>query len=89
MLMALVTTFLSPAYRSAATIQMPWDYVLLAFQDMLIHTIAPWIIGFAFASSVFLYVIGGHDEQAGCLFGSVVGSLIALSLVYILKYVAF
>lgn len=68
---------------------LPWDYTLLAMQDMLVDTIAPWVIGLAFAGSVLLYVIGGHDEEAGRLFGSGIGGLIALAVIYFLNYVAF
>lgn len=80
-------SFAAPCH--ATTAALPWDYTLLAMQDMLIHTIAPWVIGFAFASSALLYVIGGRDEQADRLFGSAVGGLTALAVVYFLNYVAF
>jgi hypothetical protein len=78
-----------PTLCNAATTSLPWDYTLLAMQDMLVRTIAPPVIGFAFAGSVLLYAIGGHDEQAGRLFGSGIGGLIALAVVYFLHYVAF
>ncbi len=54
---------------------------------MLVHTVAPWVISLAFVGSVVFYAIGGHDEQAGRLFGSSIGGLIALVVVYFLKYV--
>ncbi len=77
-----------PAPCHAATAMLPWDYTLLAMQHTLVHTIAPLAIGCAFAGSVLLYVLGGHDEEAGRLFGSGVGGLIALAVVYFLNYVA-
>ncbi len=78
-----------PVPCQAATSMLPWDFALLAMQRMLGDTIAPVAIGCAFAGSLFLYALGGHDEQAGRLFGSGVGGLIALAFVYFLNYVTF
>lgn len=77
-----------PTRCHAATAMLPWDYTLLGMQHMLVHTIAPLAIGCAFAGSVLLYALGGHDEQAGRLFGSGVGGLIALAIVHLVNYVA-
>ena len=68
---------------------MPWDYTLLAMQGILVHIIVPLVVGIGFVGSIHLYVIGGHDEKAGRLFGSALGGGIALALVHLLNYVAF
>jgi hypothetical protein len=36
---------------------------------------------------VILYALGGHDEQAGRLFGCGLGGCIALAVVHLLNYV--
>ena len=77
-----------PASCQAATAMLPWDYTLFALQDMLLHTIAPWAVGCAFAGSVVLYAIGAHDKQAGRLFGSGIGGCVALAVVHLLNYIA-
>lgn len=78
---------LRPATCHAAVARMPWDPMLLALQDMLVNTVAPAAIGFAFAGSVVLYALGGYDKQAGRLFGSGLGGCIALAVVHLLNYV--
>jgi len=80
---------LSPATSHAAAAPLPWDQTLLALQNMLVGTVAPAAIGFAFAGSVLLYALGGRDEQAGRLLGSAIGGLIALAIVHLLNYLAF
>ena len=69
--------------------KLPWDYTLLALQNILVHNIAPWAVGLAFAGSMVLYAVGEHDERAASLLGSSIGGLIAFALVYFLNYVAF
>lgn len=78
-----------PTPCHAAAVMLPWDYTLLAMQHILIHSIAPCAIGIAFAGSLLLYSLGGHDKEAGRLFSSGVGGLIALAVVHFLNYVAF
>jgi len=78
---------LRPATCHAAVARMPWDPMLLALQDMLVNTVAPAAIGFAFAGSVVLYALGGYDKQAGRLFGSGLGGCIVLAVVHLLNYV--
>jgi hypothetical protein len=80
-----VTSF-SPAPWQAATAALPWDLTLLALQDMLISIVAPTAIALAFCSAVILYALGGHDKQAGRLFGSALGGCIALTVVKLLNY---
>jgi len=65
-----------------------WDQTLIALQNMLVGTVAPAAIGFAFTGAVVLYALGGHHEQAGRLFGSGLGGCIALAIVHLLNYVA-
>lgn len=78
---------LRPAPCWAAATELPWDQTLLALQNMLVGTVAPAAIGFAFAGSVVLYALGGHDKQAGRLAGSGIGGCIALVVVHLLNYV--
>lgn len=89
---ASVTTALllsaSPCLADPTAGELPWDQTLLALQNMLVGTVAPAVIGFAFVGAVVLYTLGGHDEQAGRLFGSALGGCIALAIVHLLKYVA-
>jgi hypothetical protein len=56
-------------------------------QDMLISTVAPAAIGLAFTGAAILYALGGHDKQAGRLFGAGIGGCFALAAVYLLNYV--
>lgn len=79
---------LRPATCHAAVAALPWDQTLLALQNLMVGTVAPAAIGFAFAGAVALYALGGHDEQAGRLFGSGLGGLVALAIVHFLNYVA-
>jgi hypothetical protein len=76
-----------PATCQAATAALPWDYTLIALQDMLLSYVAQAAIGLALSGSIVLYVLGGRDEQAGRLFGSALGGCIALVVVYLLNYV--
>jgi hypothetical protein len=76
----------SPSWAAAAAL--PWDQTLIALQNMLVGTVAPAAIGFAFTGAVVLYALGGHHEQAGRLFGSGLGGCIALAIVHLLNYVA-
>ncbi len=71
----------------AATAALPWDYTLIALQDMLITYIAPAAIGLALSAAIVLYALGGRDEQAGRLFGSALGGGIALAVVKLLNCV--
>ena len=48
----------------------PWDYSLMALQDMLITYVAPAAIALSFTGAIILYALGGRDEEAGRLFGS-------------------
>lgn len=81
-------TAFCPLPCQAATAALPWDYTLIAMQDMLIAYIAPAAIGLALSGSIVLYALGGRDEQAGRLFGSALGGCIALAIVHFLNYVA-
>lgn len=78
---------LRPATCGAAVAALPWDQTLIAFQDMLISTVAPAAIALAFSGAVVLYALGGHDKQAGRLVGSGIGGCIALVVVHLLNYV--
>jgi type IV secretory pathway VirB2 component (pilin) len=78
----------SPCLAAQTAAELPWDQTLLALQNTLVGTVAPAVIGFAFAGAVVLYALGGHDEQAGRLFGSGIGGCIALAIVHLLNYVA-
>lgn len=83
-------TAMGPAFRAtcqAAAAAMPWDYTLIALQDMLITYIAPAAIGIALSGSIVLYALGDRDGRAGQLFGSALGGCIALGIVYLLNYV--
>jgi hypothetical protein len=84
---AIATALYLPVPCWAATATLPWDYTLIALQDMLITYIAPAAIGLAISGALALYALGGRDEQAGRLFGSALGGCIALALVYLLNYV--
>ncbi len=86
---ATATAFSVPTSSWASTAALPWDYTLIALQDMLTSYIAPAAIGIALSGSIVLYALGGRDEQAGRLFGSALGGCIALAVVYFLNYVAF
>lgn len=78
----------NPGLAAQSAGDLPWDRTLLALQDVLVGTIAPAAISFAFTGAVVLYALGGHDEQARRLFGSGLGGCIALAVVHLLKYVA-
>ena len=78
---------LQPTSCDAAVASLPWDHTLVALQDMLITTLAPAAIGLAFTGAAILYALGGHDEQAGRLFGAGIGGCLALAVVYLLNYV--
>jgi hypothetical protein len=84
---AIATAWSLPRPCWAATAALPWDYTLIALQDMLVSYIAPAAIGLALTAAVVLYTLGGRDEQAGRLFGSALGGCIALAVVYLLNYV--
>jgi len=84
---AIATVLSLPTPGWAATAALPWDYTLIALQDMLISIVAPAAIALAFSSAVVLYALGGHDKQAGRLTGSGIGGCIALAIVYLLNYV--
>lgn len=77
----------SPCLAAQTADGLPWDYTLIALQDMLITYIAPAAIGLALSGAIVLYALGGRDEQAGRLFGSALGGCIALAAVYLLNYV--
>ncbi len=79
--------FLRPATCHAAVALLPWDHTLLALQDMLISTVAPAAIGLAFTGAAILHALGGHDKQAGRLFGAGIGGCFALAVVYLLNYI--
>ena len=85
--LATATTLSLPAPCCAATGALPWDYTLIASQNVLISYIGPAAIGLALSGSIVLYALGGRDEQAGRLFGSALGGCIALVVVYLLSYV--
>ena len=87
-LLGTATVLSFPTPCGATTNSLPWDQTLLALQNMLVTTIAPTAISFAFAGAVILYGLGGHDEQAGRLLGSGLGGCIALAIVHLLNYVA-
>ena len=72
---------------AAPTAALPWDYTLIALQDLLISTVAPAAIGLALSAAMVLYALGGRDEQAGRLVGSALGGCVALLVVYLLNYV--
>ena len=73
--------------QAATTGPMPWDQTLAALQDLLIGSVAPAAIVLAFVSAGILYMLGGHDRQAGRLVGSGIGGCIALAVVKLLNYV--
>jgi len=77
---------LQPTACHAAAASLPWDYTLLALQGMLISTVAPAAIALAFTGAAILYALGGHDKEAGRLFGAGIGGCFALALVYLLNY---
>jgi hypothetical protein len=77
---------LQPAACHAAPASLPWDYTLLALQGMLISTVAPAAIALAFTGAAILYALGGHDKEAGRLFGAGIGGCFALAVVYLLNY---
>jgi hypothetical protein len=79
--------FLQPMRCNAAVASLPWDHTLVALQDMLVAIVAPAAIGLAFTGAAILYALGGHDEQAGRLFGAGIGGCLALAVVYLLNYV--
>ena len=79
--------FARPCWADPDAAALPWDGALIAIQKMLIGTVAPAAIGLAFSTAVILYALGGHDEQAGRLFGCGLGSCIALAVVHLLNYV--
>jgi type IV secretory pathway VirB2 component (pilin) len=85
---AAVTALWPLPAQAAAGYGFPWDQPLLSLQQALTGTVAPVAIAFAFAGAVVLYALGGHDKQAGRLFGSGLGGCIALAIVHFLNYVA-
>ncbi len=84
---ATATVLSLPAPCQATSAALPWDQTLVAFQDMLISTVAPAAIALAFSGAVILYALGGHDKDAGRLVGSGIGGCIALVVVHLLNYV--
>ena len=78
----------SPSFAAQSAAALPWDPMLIGLQNMLVSTVAPAAIGFAFAGAVVLYALGGYDKQAGRLFGSGLGGCIALAIVHLLDYLA-
>ena len=84
---AIATVLSLPTPGWAATAALPWDYTLIALQDMLISIVAPAAIALAFSSAVVLYALGGYDKQAGRLVESGTGGCVALAVVYLLNYV--
>lgn len=85
-IVAIATVLSLPTPGWAATAALPWDYTLIALQDMLITYIAPAAIGLALSGAFVLFGLGGRDVQAGRLFGSALGGCIALAIVYLLNY---
>lgn len=77
-----------PCFAAQSAGELPWDQTLIALQNMLVGTVAPAAIAFAFTGALVLYALGGYDEQAGRLFGSGIGGCIALAIVHLLHYVA-
>lgn len=77
---------LRPATCHAAAVSLPWDHTLLALQQILITTVAPAAIGLAFTAAAILSALGGHDKQAGRLFGAGIGGCFALAVVHLLNY---
>jgi hypothetical protein len=78
-----------PGPCQAATEILPWDPMLIGLQNILVNTVAPAAIGFAFAGALVIYALGGYDKQAGRLFGFGLGGCIALAAVHLLNYLAF
>ena len=76
-----------PIPCQASPSALPWDYTFAVLQALLLSYIAPAAIGLALCGSIVLYTLGDRDEQAGRLFGSALGGLIALGIVYFLNYV--
>jgi len=76
-----------PCWAAPAAGGMPWDRTLIVLQNFMIDSMAPAITVLAFALAGILYALGGHDEQAGRLAGSGIGSCIALAVVHLLNYV--
>ena len=72
---------------AAPTAALPWDYTLIALQDMLNSYVAPAAILLALSGAIVLYSLGGHDKQAGRLAGSGIGGCVALLVVQLLNYV--
>ena len=77
----------SPCLAAQTTAGLPWDYTLIALQDMLTTYVAPAAIGLSLSGAIVLYALGGRNEQAGRLFGSALAGCIALAIVYLLNYV--
>jgi hypothetical protein len=48
--------------------------------------VAPAAIALAFTGGAILYALGGHDKQAGRLFGAGIGGSFALAVLYLLNY---
>jgi hypothetical protein len=78
----------NPCFAAKSAGELPWDQTLIALQNFLVDSMAPAIIVVAFVSAAMLYALGGHDKQAGRLFGSGLGGCIALAIVHLLNYVA-
>jgi hypothetical protein len=76
-----------PASCQAAPATLPWDYTLIALQNMLTSYIAPVAIGLALSGAIVLYALGDSGKQGRRLFGSALGGCIALAIVHLLNYV--
>lgn len=77
----------NPCLAAQTAAGLPWNYTLIALQEMLISYVAPAAIGLALSGSIVLYTLGGHDKQAARLVGSGIGGCIALVIGYLFNYV--
>ncbi len=89
LMLGTATVLSLPAPCQATPSGLPWDQTLLTLQDALVSTVAPAAIGLAFTGAAIFYALGGHDEQAGRLFGAGLGGSIALAIVHLLNNLAF